>query len=92
MKRNRKRIAKRSLTSIDDLLGYLCVEYGYCGATHLEFDILPTVKDFTDAVLSAEGIDPLGYCEHKQLIREIVADCYEDMGGRVELGIYFPTT
>ena len=80
MKRKRKRVAKRRLKSIDALLGYLCAEYGYCDASSLDFNPLPTVNDFADAVLRAEGIDPLGYCEHKQLIREIVADCYEDMG------------
>lgn len=84
MRRDNKRIAKRRLNSVDALLGYLCVELGYCDAAGMEFNPLPTVNEFADAVLRAEGIDPLGYCEHKKVIRQIIADSYSDMGVEVD--------
>ena len=51
MRRDNKRVAKRRLNSVDALLGYLCVELGYCDAAGMEFNPLPTVNEFADAVL-----------------------------------------
>lgn len=80
MKQNRKRVATRRLRSIGALIGYLCDTMGYCDASHAQLDTSLSVAEMTDAILRAEGIDPLGYCEHKETIRSIVEDCYEDMG------------
>jgi hypothetical protein len=81
MKRTRKRVAARRLKSIDALIDYLCETWGYCDASYLDFPLPPPpVNEMVDAILRAEGIDPLGYCEHKQMIRAVVEDCYDDMG------------
>lgn len=53
---------------------------GYCDGSCAQLDVSLSVNEMTDAILRAEGIDPLGYCDQKAILRSIVAECYEDMG------------
>lgn len=60
---------------VDELLGVLCVRFGYClppGAQKRLINCPPrTIDRFLDVVIEVEGLDPR-YCDHKQEMRAVV--------------------
>ena len=65
------------------LLDELCAKLGYClprdDQRRIVDDPPDTVDAFTDAVVTAEGLDPLLIAtEQRQQVRRIVADAFDE--------------
>jgi hypothetical protein len=64
-----------------ELLDILCTKYGFCLAPadqrRIVDDPPPEVRAFTDAVFTAEGLDPEGAGRHLyRQVREMVAEAF----------------